>query len=281
MEAYDNLLTVVQSLATGAYHTDRGEGGKHYRPELDIAPDYIHDRIILPVKAMVQEIENRFNNLAILEMSQDPTAANHMRSLVWAMAAHELRVYAEGDFSFEPIETRVPEEFPEEAPGSPYTPVADAILEYFRKTSTRLTPHFVYDVSTGTVTSLYRAPRQEAPGKDPEEPSRTSGHTKWVSTSTPGERERRGRLAMFGQVLWTFRKANSFKRGELAHVLGVTKETLVALEYGELDTVEEEPLCQEHPFVHRMAENFGILPAMLWPWADTIPTSDSDSDKEN
>jgi DNA-binding XRE family transcriptional regulator len=269
MEAYDNLLTVVQSLADGAYHKDRHELDQVYRGvNYEFPVDEVNDQIILAVKALVQEIENRFNHLAVLEMSQHPTACNHMRSLVWALAAHELRVYAEGYFSFEPIETRVPQEAPADIPESKYQKVAEAIVEHFSSPRSTIAPHFMYDASTGTVVTLHTAPAKEepAPSADPHNPvASTSGHTRWVFTSTPEERRYNGQLAEFCEKVHRYRTHRCMKRRTLAVALGITKKALRSVEYGQVEEIGDGPLHQNHPFVVRVAQCFHENPSTFWP----------------
>jgi hypothetical protein len=89
MSAYDDMLNAVEEMAATVYHYPRNE---------------VHDILNVHLKALLEEVSTRLDDLGNREISGDveTIARDRVRSLVWALAAAEVRTFVEAGFTFEP-----------------------------------------------------------------------------------------------------------------------------------------------------------------------------------
>lgn len=271
MSGHAELLKVVQEIANDCYHADRAGVGYEYNPKFDYHVNQIAMRLHEPLAAILREIGLQLERLGQLETEhKDATAAEHMRGLTWFAAAAEIAMYIEGNFTFEPIETRVPDETPATSRqlkdlsrayvDGPQTETAQEIFDAVVRMRDAGQPHpdYVFEYDRGILRGVSKRAQKLSAG---------SGHVRWaVGTDTPENALIRER-AEFGERVRAERKAHKVKRKCLASWIGVPKETIRMLERGELTHFGGGTVTRNNYIVAQVVNGLSSTVDILWPEA--------------
>lgn len=257
MSAYDELLTAMQEMAWSAYHTDRATG--EYRDYYEYPPDNVHDRLKGSLADVLREIGLRLERLGQLETEhKDATAAEHMRGLTWFAAAAEITMYIEGNFTFEPIETRVPEQSAEAPKDTRETAqeIFDAVVRM--RDAGQSHPGYVFDYDRGILRGV---------SKRVQKPSRGVRNSRRAVLAEMAEEALIRERAEFGERVRAERKAHKVKRKCLASWMGVPKETIRMLERGELTHFGGGTVTRNNYIVAQVVNGLSSTVDILWPEA--------------
>jgi len=267
MDPYEKLLVAMQEMVTGAYHADRLDNDRLHRVDYACSIAEVNDKLSDYLRPLFEEVRDRLHYLAERErLDTECMASDQLRSLTFSMAAAEIDAYLEGHFTYEPIETRVPEELPTTISTAE---TAHAILEALAGESPTITPHFMYDATSGATVGIY--PRK---GLIPLEKTKetettqtpTFGHTKWVFSAT--RRENVARRVAFGKDIQDRREILGLSRKNLARWVEINPRTLRELEDGVCSRVGGTDLRQGHWLIQRLAEYLNTTTEDIWPWDD-------------
>jgi hypothetical protein len=243
MEAYAALLTAMQTLATDAYHIDRESDSCYDREGYNHPLDDVHERLAVALRGVLFEVRDRLAILADKELSTpEITASDHMRSLALSLAVTEVTAYVEGGFCFEPLETRVPEE-------SLTQPAVEAIMKHFEDLP--YTPHFMYDASSGVVTSVYGGVKKS---------SADSSHAPDIRLNE--------KLQEVGERIRKMRMERGYGVKDVARWVEVHPRCLRDVESGLNSRVGGTQLRQGHWLIQRLADYLDTTVQIIWPWGD-------------
>ncbi len=258
MSGHDELLRTVQDIANLCYHADRDpKNDPLYRQGFDYALDQVACRIKEPLSAILAEIGERMERLGQLEVEhKDATAAEHMRKITWFVAATEIAMFMEANFTFEPIETRVPEQaatLPKDTRESAQE-IFDAVVRM--RDAGQPHPDYVFEYDQGILRGV---------SKRVQKTSRGVRNSRRAVLSEMAEEALIRERAEFGARVRAERKAYKVKRKYLASWVGVPKETIRMLERGELTHFGGGAVSRNNYIVEQVAHGVSSTVDILWP----------------